>query len=200
MSVHKKLVEQVTQVKSGTILFPSDFRGFGADTAIKMGLSRLASKGAINRLAHGIYIKPIKNKKKAKLPGAVEIAKAIATQEKIRIQEAGAYALYLSGFETSMPEMLTYVTDGEPRKIVIGNQVLVFKATTPKKLSMKGPTSGLLIQSLEALGKDKLSKEILKKVRELMNKEDQKVLMDDIKKAPAWIYNLLIKIKTNNEN
>ena len=198
MSIHQQIREQITHLKGGKILFPTDFRGLGSDSAIKMSLSRIASEGDLKRLSHGIYMKPKPSSKKGDfIPTHEEIAIAIANREEIRIKPAGLYALYVLGFNTDMPAALTYVTDGEPRKILIGERAIVFKATTPKKLSMKGPISSLIIQALEEIGKVNLTSDTQQKIKVALSKEAPQNLIDDIKKAPAWIYNLLIKIKTD---
>jgi hypothetical protein len=199
MSVHQQIMKQIDQAKAGEILFPADFRGAGTDSAIKMSLSRIAGKGNISRLSHGIYLKPKSgSKKNAVIPMPEEIAMAIAERESIRIMASGDYALYQLGFTNDKPTILTYVTDGEPRKIQIGDKTIIFKATTPKKLSMKGAVSSLIIQSLEVIGKENLTIDYERKIKAEMLKEDPKKLVEDLMKAPAWIYNLLIKLKTDS--
>jgi len=186
---------RIASAKGGEILFPSDFRGVGTDSAIKMSLSRIAKAGDLTRLSHGIYRKPKKSEKKDSIVlTPEEIVMAISEQEKIRVKPSGLYALFKLGFSKEMPSILTYVTEGEPRKIVVGEHVLVFKATTPKKLSMKGPISGLLIQALEEIGKLNITDETEQKILDVLAKEDTKTLIEDINKAPAWIYLLLIEL------
>jgi hypothetical protein len=196
MSIHQQIMEQIDHIKGGNILFPTDFRGVGTDSAIKMSLSRIAQQGHLTRLSHGIYMKPVRNSNKSEPVLTPEfIADAIAKRENIRIKPAGDYALYQLGLAGDKPIILSYVTDGEPRKISIESHTIVFKPTTPKKLSMKGPISSLIIQALEDIGKDKVTAELQEKVKKTLQKEEAEKLMDDIKKAPAWIYNLILKLK-----
>lgn len=196
MSVHQDIMKKISRIKAGNILFPTDFRGIGTDSAIKMSLSRIAQEGHLKRLSHGIYLKPGRppNKSYLDVPAEV-IAQAIAKRENIRIKPAADYALYHLGFESVKPPVLTYVTDGEPRKISFGSSTIIFKTSTPKKLSMKGLVSSLVIQILEDIGKDDITEDLQEKIRKALEKEDAKSLLDDIKKAPAWIYNLLLKQK-----
>lgn len=196
MSIHQQILEQLARTKGGTILFPADFRGSGTDSAIKMSLSRIAATGSLVRLSHGIYLKPRRNKKNDILKPE-QIAFAIAEREKIRIKPSGAYASYHLGFISELPKELTFITDGEPRKLFVGKNLIIFKATTPKKLSMKGPVSSLLIQALENIGKSSITSSIEQKIKDSLKKEDPQILLNDLKNAPAWIYNLLIKIRPN---
>ncbi|RYE51876.1 MAG: hypothetical protein EOP48_17640 [Sphingobacteriales bacterium] len=199
MSTHQHIIQRIANIKAGKILFPVDFRGVGADSAIKMSLSRIAQKGSIVRLSNGIYMKTKKSGDKAGIMGPEDIAKAVAEKEKIRIKPAGAYALFLLGFTNEKPAVFTYVTDGEPRRISIGESIVVFKSTTPKKLSMIGKVSSILIQAIEDTGQKNISEEMLEFVKQALHKEDQLHIDGDMKKAPAWIYNLLYKIKGNNK-
>jgi len=196
MSIHQQVLEQVTHTKGGKILFPVDFRGSGTDSAIKMSLSRMVQDGYLVRLSHGIYFKPL-GRKMNQMPTPEQIAFAIAEREKIRIKPAGNYAIYQLGLTTEMPKELTFITDGEPRRIQIGDNLIIFKSTTPKKLSMRGPIISLLMQALEHIGKDNITSAIEKKAKDSLQKEDPRYFQNDIKNAPAWIYNLLIKIKPN---
>lgn len=199
MSTHQHIVQRIAKIKAGKMLFPTDFRGLGADSAIKMCLSRIAQKGNIIRVSHGIYIKAKRSiDKEGKMMDAEDIAAAIAVKEKIRIKPSGEYALFSLGFIQEKPSVLTYVTDGEPRRIAVGNMIVLFKSTTPKKLSMRGKVSSLLIQTLEEIGEKKINEKMLELVKKSIQKEDPLILEEDMKKAPAWIYNFLYKIKRNN--
>ena len=194
MSTHKLISDKIASMKSGIILFPTDFRGTGSDTAIKMSLSRFASAGKLSRLSNGIYVKPSAEGNDGILLDAEGIAEAIAEKESVKIKPAGALAQFKLGIAKQMPDQLTYVTDGEPRKLVIGEKLLVFKSTTPKKLSMQGPISSLVIQILEEVGQKNIDQHLLNKLELLIQKEDYQLLLADMKKAAAWIYNLLWKL------
>jgi hypothetical protein len=193
MSIHQQIMQQITQCKRGEILFPTDFRGIGSDTAVKMSLSRIAAKGDLRRLSHGIYIKPKKSTGKTMEPSGDEIVAAIAERENIRVKACGDLALYQLGLIASEPKQWTYVTDGEPRQISYNDINIVFKSTTPKKLSMKGKISSLVIQVLEDCGKTNVTELFERQIREKLQKEDGQKLADDLKKAPAWVYQLLFQ-------
>lgn len=192
-SIHKDILTQIEHIDGGKILFLSDFRGKGSMSAIKMSLSRITTEGRLIRLAYGIYLKPRRSRSKAAMntPSMEKIAEAIAAREKVRIKPAGEFALYKLGLIEEPPNGVCYITDGEPRNIKIGDKTIVFKSTTPKKLSMKGAISSLLIQIIDEYGQDKISP---KKIIELIKKESDFRLLEDLKLAPAWIYNLLFKL------
>lgn len=111
------------------------------------------NEGIPNKLGHGIYLLPKKDTVfGALLPSPIEVAEAIAKNDKMRIKPAGAFALHKLGLTTQVPMKLGYLRDGPPRQFKIGKTVLKFKATTPKKMAMKGKYSSLIIKAVEELG------------------------------------------------
>lgn len=192
-SIHKNIALKIDQHPVGSLLFPNDFRGLGSEDAIKMSLSRHTENGKLERLGHGIYLK-VKRKGKTHWPPLESIAIAIAKKERIRIKPAGKFALYKLGFTTEPLNDLIYITDGEPRNILIGEKRLIFKSTTPKKLNISKGISGLIIQALEEIGKNSIDDKIKNEIIRQLSNEKEETLIADLKLAPAWIYDLLYKL------
>jgi len=164
-----------------------------------MSLSRHVKMNRLERLGHGIYLKA---GKVSKMPAPEVVARAIAKKEKVRIRPAGQSALYQLGMTATQPNELIYLTDGEPRNIKIGNQRLIFKSTTGKKLSLSDTTSGLLVLALDELGKDQVTEKLTSQITEKLKSIDQKAWPKDLQLAAGWIYNLLLKLyqQSANEN
>ncbi|HEX8377683.1 MAG TPA: DUF6088 family protein [Pedobacter sp.] len=192
-STHNLIIEKIKKRSGGSIFFPNDFRGLGSDDAIKMSLSRHAENGRLERIAHGIYYKPHKYSKD-RSPSLESIAVAIAKKERILIKPSGLNALYKLSMVSTAPVDLVYITDGEPRNILVDGKRLIFKSTTPKKLNLSTETSGLLIQALEEIGRNAVDDSVVTKVKVHLKKIDQHTLDADLKLAPAWIYNLIYKL------
>src|SRR5690606_66949 len=156
-STHQKILGFVEKTDDGKILFPTDFRGMGTEGAIKMALSRLVKEDKLDRLSHGIYLKPGHHPSMGKLHLSLEdIAQAIADREKIRIKTSGSYALNRLGLSSQVPTRLVYITDGQARQFTIGRGGIKFKPASPKKFAMKGEISSLLLQAQE-LGPKRVS-------------------------------------------
>lgn len=194
-SVDDKVNEQINKAKEGTILFIEDFLNLGTNGAVHTALYRLVRSKKINRLAKGIYAKPTYDKlfNQYVLPSAEKVAIAIAKRDKARLLPTGVFALNTLGLSTQVPMKLVYLTDGSPRTIKIGNQTIYFKKTTPKNLSLKGKISKLVVQALRTIGKGKATDNELKKINELLQKENKKHLQHDIDLAPQWIAELMAK-------
>ena len=194
-TTHAYIEASILKRKPGEIVFPTDFRGKGTEDAIKKALSRIAEKGILSRLAHGIYFVPKTDRIFGTIyPAADEVAKMIAKKEKVRIKPAGAYALHQLGLTTQVPTRLVYITDGVSRNLKVGKTTIKFKATSNKKLSVKGKISGLVIQALEELDIDKMDGTIELKIKALLKKEDPRMLKHDLGIAPARINDYIVKL------
>jgi len=200
-SVHKEILTKINALQAGSIVFPTDFRGFGTEDAVRQVLSRVAKEGKIERLAHGIYFLPKEHPTFGKLyPSLEEVAEAVAEHEHVRIRPSGAYALNKLGLSTQVPTKLVYITDGQARQIKIGKGGVKFKPVTPKKFGMKGPISSLLIQALEELNKSQINPEMETQIQQLLAKESPENLKEDIKLASAKVNDLIVKLLKQSDN
>jgi hypothetical protein len=89
---------------------------------------------------------------------------------------------------------LVYLTDGVPRLLTIGKMKVRFKATTPKKLALKGAISRLVILALEELDTTQPDPERDKKLRGLLQQEDPRKLKHDLQLAPGRIHDYIVKL------
>lgn len=200
-SVQKNIEKKIGQFKKVELIFPTDFRGLGSTTAIKMALSRLVVKGRLRRLSHGIYYIPKVDALFGELlPDPEKVAQAIAKKEKIRIVPTGSQALHILGLTTQVPTKRVYLTDGDDRQIKMGKTFIEFKHTTPKKLAYQGKLSGLVILSLMEIGTESLSEEIRGKLKDILLQENRITLIRDLELAPARIYDLIINLITTGDD
>ena len=194
-NVHKHIEHSVSRRKKGDLIFPIDFRGKGTQYAVNAALSRLSREKKLKRLAHGIYYVPkIDPLFGAVFPAPEEVAEAIAKKEKVRIKPAGAYALHRLGLTTQVPTKLVYITDGENRQIRMGKTVIRFKATTPKKMSLEGQLSSLVILALDELDIKNIDADTAKKIRALLEKEDTGQLNRNLALTSARIHDYITKL------
>lgn len=181
--------------KPGDLVFAADFKGKGTEAAIRKSLSRLVAEGRIKRAAHGIYYLPKIDPLFGELhPPVEEIVQKIADKERVRIQPTGVYALNRLGLSTQVPMKMVYLTDGVQRLLTIGKVKVKFKATTNKKLSMKGELSKLIILALEELDLKKIDTIRETRIRELLLKEDPEKLSHDLALAPGRIHDYIVKL------
>lgn len=194
-STDDKIEQKIKSLKQGAIVFTEDFQNYGSSGAVKVALHRIVKKGLLHNLARGIYAKPTFSTllNKEVLPGAEEVALAIAKRDKARLLPTGAYAQNALGLSTQVPLRMVYLTDGSPRTIKIGKRSIQFKKTTPKNLALKGNISKLVVQALKDIGKDKATPQEIEKIQSLLLKEDKQDLKHDIALAPQWIAEIMAK-------
>lgn len=198
-SIDDKVFVKIKKAGRGSLFFTEDFLPFGSAKAVSKALERLVKDKAITRVARGIYTRlendpmlgPVR-------PGTEAIAEAIRRRDKARIMPTGVAALNALGLSTQVPMNVVYLTDGAARKITIGKRKIVFKKTTPKNLSAIGKISGMAIQAIKEIGKDKMSENQIAIILGHLVKEEPYRLEQDIKLAPEWIRIIMRKALTKN--
>lgn len=187
-----QILNRIKKAGRGVLFFTENFISFGSAESVKKALQRLTNSGELDRVATGIYVRPVIDSIIGKVsPGFEEIAKAIAKRDKTRIVPTGLYALNRLGLSTQVPMNVVYLTDGSARKIKIGNRTITFKKASPKNVSAVGEISRLAIQGLRTIGKENVTGEEIKKIRELLRKEKPTRLEHDIRLAPSWIREIM---------
>ncbi len=202
MTISSKIDFIIKQKEKGSLIFISNFSEFGNYDTVRKSLQRLVNKGVLIRISKGIYYIPKKDDTLGTLyPTAGEIGKSIAKRDKARIIPTGAYAQHLLGLSTQIPMNVVFLTDGSARKIKIGNQIIVFKKTSPKNLSFESQLSSLIIQALKSKKENnitKADKRILKEIILKSNELDR--IKNDIQIAPVWIRKIVLQILSELTN
>ncbi len=201
-STETKILNKIKKAKRGTLFFVDSFITIANTKTISKALERLVKSKELHRVARGMYVRPVEDKYiGVVLPSIEEIAIAIAKRDKARIVPTGSYAMYRLGLTTQVPMNIVYYTDASGRKIKIGKQTITFKKASAKNLSYIGDISKMAILALRSIGKDKVTEEEVKKIKELLKNEKPFYLQHDLKLAPDWIRKILTEqIKTDLSN
>lgn len=188
LSIEEQILNKIKKAKRGSLFFPEYFSAFGSAATVGKSLSRLVGAGELYRVATGIYVRPEKDKVLGiVLPGIEDVAEAIRKRDRARIVPTGSYAMYKLGLTTQVPMNVVYYTDSTARKIKVGKQTITFKRASARNLSAIGDISMLAIQALKTIGRDKVTKEELDKIKELLKQEKPFHLQHDLKISPEWI-------------
>ena len=197
-TVENKIFDRMKKAKRGLVFFTSDFAVYGNNKACNKALERLSKQEKIMRVGRGIYTIPRKSRFFGRVsPGIEEIAQGIARRDKARIIPTGLFAENLLGLSTQVPMKIVYLTDGTPRKLMIDEMSLIFKKTSPRNLATWGKISGLVIQALKSIKKERLTDDEIEKVVNILKKENPKNFSNDIKLAPEWIREIMRKALTD---
>jgi len=194
-TVYNKVISRIYGHGTGWCFTPNDFAAIGSVESVRISLFRLAKKKIIRRLAKGLYDYPKEHAELGLLsPDPETIAQALAHRDAIRIQPTGAYAANLLGLSEQVPAKIVYLTDGRARRVKLGNREIRLKSTTHRNMTTAGRISGMIIQALRYIGKDRLTKEHVVLLRKKLSAEDKKCLTKDRLHAPAWMHKVFRQI------
>lgn len=191
-TIEIQVSDKIKRNPKGTLFFVDSFAKIGNAKAVNKALERLVKSGELERVATGIYVRPVIDDYIGKvLPSIEEIAIGIAKRDRATIVPTGSYAMYKLGLTTQAPLNIVYYTDTSARKIKIGKQTITFKKASSKNLAFVGEISMLAIQALRTIGKDKATDEEIKQIKKILKNENPKHLQHDLQLAPVWIRKLI---------
>jgi hypothetical protein len=191
-SIEIQVLEKIKRSPRGTLLFVDSFHRIANTKAVNKALERLVKSSELDRVAQGIYVRPVIDNYIGKvLPSIEEIAVAIAKRDRATIVPTGSYAMYKLGLTTQVPLNIVFYSDTSARKIKIGKQTITFKKASSKNLAFVGEISTLAIQALRTIGKDQVTAEEIKQIKKILRNEKTKHLQHDLQLAPVWIRKLM---------
>jgi uncharacterized protein DUF6088 len=193
-SIPDRILKRARAGGRGSVFTPADFLDIAGRAAVDQALSRLAKGGRLRRLARGLYDFPKVHPKLGQLsPGPDDVAQALARETGSRVQIAGARAANVLGLSTQVPAKSTYLTDGPPRRVVLGKRTIDLRHASPKHLIAPGSPAGTVVQALRHLGPIRATDVVQVAIRQL-SARDKKMLAASAVQAPAWMRPTLVSI------
>ncbi len=195
-STENKVISRIRGTGMGWAFSPRDFLDLGERPTIDSALHRLVQQGKIRRIIRGIYDFPRASKflKGPLSPDIDQVARALARKFRWRIQPSGATALNILGLSTQVPARIVYRSDGPDRKYKVGNTSLVFEHTALKEVGFKLRESGLIVQALRSLGQERLTPEVVTRIRSWLPPSLRSKVLADTKTATGWVYATIQRI------
>ena len=192
----EQILSRIESMTKGEVFIISDFSDLADEATVRKALSRLEEDGKIRRIMRGVYENPQFNDFLGEYvkPHPDKIAKALARNYGWTVVPCGDTALNMLGLSTQVPAVWLYVSDGNYREYTCGNFVIQFKRTTNKEISKISFKTALVIQAIKALGKDKITGDVIEKIRSLTTDEEKEQMFVEAKYATAWIYDVIKEI------
>ena len=192
----EQILSRIEAMAKGEVFIISDFSDLADEATVRKALSRLEEDGKIRRIMRGVYENPKFNDFLGEYvkPHPDKIAKALARNYGWTIVPCGDTALNMLGLSTQVPAVWLYVSDGNYREYTCGNFVIQFKRTTNKEISKISFKTALVIQAIKALGKDKITGDVIEKIRALTTDKEKEQMFVEAKYATAWIYDVIKEI------
>lgn len=194
--IENKIVSRIYGTGRGWAFSQSDLADLGPRTAIDKGLQRLAAKGTIRRVMRGIYDYPLHSKRLNATPGPDidQVARALARKFRWNIQATGMAALNLLGLSTQVQGRYAYMSDGPNREYDLDGRELTFVHTAVRDSGFKLRESALLVEGLKVLGADRITEEVIRKLRQTIPGKLKSKILKDTRTALAWVRDTILKI------
>jgi len=199
MSVTIEIKNRIDAMNPGDIMMTSDFADLSSITTVRKCLGRCADEGLIRRVFDGVYEKPKYSKfLKEFLPTDPEkVAYALARTYHWSIAPCGDIALNKLGLTTQVPTVWSYVSDGPYRDFQWDNIQLKFKHKANREISMLSQQTVLLVEAIRALGKERITADIIVQLRNKLPDRDKKIILVEATTCSEWIYETIRKVCTS---
>ncbi len=189
-----QISEQLTHLEPGAVFTAKDFLSLGNRAAVDQVLSRLARRGAIRRVARGLYDRPRQDPVFGDRSPAVEaVARALARGTGSEIQVSGALAANQLGWSDQVPAQVTYLTNGPRRAVRIGRRVVTLRPASPKYLLAPGTKAGSVVQAFRFLGREG-ARAFVPAARAALSERERALLAREASHAVDWLRPLLEEV------
>lgn len=193
--------DKINSFNSHKVFFANDFLDVASNATVRQILKRLADEDKIKRIIDGFYYNP----RYSELIGEYEavsiheLALAIARKYNWNIAPYNSTALNLLGLSTQVSSHYKYISSGRYKEYKIGDTILEFKKVNPGEIANMSLKTATIIQAIKSLDKENISNEVIQKIRENLTETERIDLTNESKSVPAWIYEVIRKIKEFNK-
>ena len=184
--VSTRIAQRVMRLPKGQPFTIRRFAALGTRSAVSKAIARLVSRGELERVHRGVYMRPKSSRYVARVrPNAWEVVSLIARQSRQALQIHGANAVRRFGLSTQMPLISIYYTSGSSRSLFIGKAEVRLVHAAPMVMQQAGTEVGMAISALFYLGKDGSTPECIAAIKKVLRPEDLTTLMAC--KMPKWM-------------
>lgn len=199
MTIDKDILNRLKE-QNISVFTINDIIDLGSYDNLRKTLERMTKSGTLRRLIRGVYEFPKYNKTFNMFapPSIDEIAKALARNFNWDIYPSGNYALNILGISTQIPSKYIYISSGPNRKYEYEGNIIFFKHATLKETNSFSYITNIVIQSFKELGKDNITDDIIKLIRQKFSSEEINLICEEAKKTTIWIYQNILRLKEVN--
>lgn len=197
-STANAITKKISHIEKGKPFSTAIFSSLGTRSSIDKTVSRLAKSGNIERVARGVYIRPLYNRIIGSIkPSADEVVKSKLKAKGEIIQSHGAEALRFFKISTQAPLIKVYYTNSSSREInVEGIKVKLIHTNDKRKLAHADTNIGLALSALWYLGKEQVNNNIIKKIHTILTNDEFTKLLNT--PMPIWMSQALATYQKGN--
>jgi aryl-alcohol dehydrogenase-like predicted oxidoreductase len=173
----------------------SDFSQVGSRATVNRALKQLVDGGKIRKVGRGLYDLPRQNKllKKDSPVHMDSVIKALEKRDKSRLMPDGFVAANSLGLTTAVPADISYLTDGSPRVVQIGNRLVKLKRVSSKWMYWYSRLGRDVVLALRWLGSRNVDDSVVDQLKTVLPDKVKKDLIDGIDAMPLWMASVVKK-------
>ena len=188
------LAHQILQLSraapEGALLTAKGLLHLGKRATVAQALSRLARRGSLLRIAHGLYVRPVESRFGVRAPTAESVVACLAGLRGETVGSQGAAIANGLGLTSQVPVRLIYLTTGRARKLKLGGLDIELRHAPAWQLILAGRPAGDVLRALAWLGPARAPAAIVALKRKLAREEFQ-ALAQASPLLPNWMAQLV---------
>lgn len=187
-TVAEKVRASVMRRKRGIPFSASSLYEFGARSAVRQALARLAEEGILERVARGIYVRPTVNEYVGKVPPEpLLIAEAKTKVRREPVMISGLEAARRLGLSTQMQVREVFLSTGAERKFMAMGRRIVIKHVRSGKIKPGDDNVSLATAALIYLGRERVTSEVIRQIRVALKPNEFDQLLSYSRSMPEWV-------------
>lgn len=197
MNLYNKIFQYIASHKRGWVFSPSDLTHRFTRQQVDNALSHLVKNGKIRRIARGMYDYPEYSHflQMQCSPSTKKVKQALARKHNWQLGVFSEVALTYLHLSTQLVVKNICASSGPNKHYKLFNGVdIYFKHSPLKHLDFKYHLSPAIVQSLKALGKERIDNKVIEKIRKQVPPNMRTKIINDTKGTTAWIHKAIKQI------
>ena len=182
----EQIMTYASTLPEGALLHPKVLLHLGTRAAIDQALSRLAKKGRLLRVCHGIYVRPVDTRLGRRPPIVEKVIASLAALWGETIVPCGGAAANSFGLTTQVPVRSVYLTSGPNRQLTLGDLTVDLRHAPRWQLAAPNRPAGEAVRALSWMGPDEVEAS-LDVIGSKLSSEDLQELAGLRAIMPNWI-------------
>ncbi|MDE2888291.1 MAG: DUF6088 family protein [Gemmatimonadota bacterium] len=185
-SLPKRIMKLSAESPEGALLSAGTLLHMGSRAAIDQALSRLARKGELLRVCHGLYVRPVQTRFGPRPPSVDKVIASLSALWGETIVPCGGVAANALGLTTQVPVRSVYLTSGPGRRLILGKLTVELRHAPRWQLAAPHRPAGEVLRALSWLGPDEVEAG-LDVIGRKLAAEDLQELAASRAVMPAWM-------------
>lgn len=187
-SIDRTILRNIRASRTARVFSVRDFSGSGSAEAVRQALSRMVRSGKIRRVRRGLYDLPRRHPITGQTAPDIQATVRTLMAGSLSVwQFSGAYAANLLGLSEQVPAKVVILTNGAPRRVMLGKIVIEFRRVAPRNLLGGRTLAGLVFQALRYLRFSENTPRHIARLKRQLPPQAKARLKTLLPKMPAWM-------------